>query len=385
MSNEINGILDRAVWRIATQREEFMRLRPAWDRLFASNDRHSPFLAWGWMDAWLRYLASEHELKIIYLDDEGGETLFILPLHRRAGRRHPGSGHVTLICGYGPECSDRLGCICLPELEGDAATLTAKAIFQFYDRKEVISLNFLEEEGGFPTRLARAVTSLGLPVAVRSDATLPTVELPGTWDVYLKQLSSNFRSQIRRSYRKITEGESVQLQRINPNQATSFAGDLIRLNRSRMRAKGDISTVESSAFREFLMTAVPYMADNNLAWMDSIVDGDVVLGAALNFVHGRNIFFYMGGFDAKAGKVRPGTALFAAVMQRGIDRNYQTFDFLRGAEAYKYRWGASDEHTYCVTIYPKGPRGKILPVFDSALLRCRELLKTLKDRILGTH
>jgi CelD/BcsL family acetyltransferase involved in cellulose biosynthesis len=166
---------------------------------------------------------------------------------------------------------------------------------------------------------------------------------------------------------------------LDPSEAGLFTRELIRLNRSRMRSKGETSSLEENAFRSFLCDAIPYMASGGLAWLDTIERNGEVLGSALNFVHGDSVYFYMGGFDDKAKKLRPGTALFALVIQRCIDGGYARYDFLRGSEAYKYRWNAIDRLTHRVTIYPHGPmRGHLTSIVDDLIIAMRKSVRYLR-------
>jgi CelD/BcsL family acetyltransferase involved in cellulose biosynthesis len=122
----------------------------------------------------------------------------------------------------------------------------------------------------------------------------------------------------------------------------------------RMKETGKISSLEDEAFRDFLKEAIQYMADFGLAWMDTIQTEDQVVAASLNFVSGQSIYYYMGGFDDQLRAVGPGNALFARAMQRGIDNHFRYYDFLRGDEPYKYRWGATDKVDTSLSIYSRG-------------------------------
>ena len=141
---------------------------------------------------------------------------------------------------------------------------------------------------------------------------------------------------------------------LESNEARSFTENLIRLNRNRMDSSGRTSSLEDETLRAFLMDAVPYMAEKNLAWMDVVENSNQILAGSLNFIHGKSIYYYMGGFSEEIVKKGPGNVLFARVMQRGIQNQYERFDFLRGDEAYKYRWGARDSLDQNLIIYPGG-------------------------------
>lgn len=287
-----------------------------------------------------------------------------------------------LVCSYGLECSDHLGCLCAPELEDQCAELTAKAIDRFCGRNDTISLGHLDSAGGFPSRVEAAMLSGGRFTKDRPDIACPAVDLSESWEVYLRQLSSNFRSQVRRSFKQVGGDGSPAFRSVDPSDAEAFARDLMRLNRNRIRGKGEVSSLENKAFSRFLKDVIPYMASHEIAWMDTIVQNRDVLGSALHFVHGDTVYFYMGGFDDKASKIRPGTALFALVMQRAIESGYTRFDFLRGAEAYKYRWGATDVFPRNVTIYPSGfLRGHLISTLDDVTVATRKSLKDIRNLV----
>jgi len=377
-------MIDTGTWHLATKRAEFLDLQSDWDRIFHENARHSPFLSWGWVDAWLRHIARVHELRIIYWRDAGGITQYILPLHRPRNRFGFGSGSTMLVCSYGLDSSDNLGCLCVPELEDQSSELTADAIDYFFDRSDSISLRFLDSTGSFPWRLQEAMQSSGRKIKIRPDSTCPTAVLPASWDEFLRQLSSNFRSQVRRSYKQVGGDGQPKFRFVDPTESESFATELIRLNRSRIRAKGRTSSLESDGFRNFLSEVIPYLASQGISWMDTIERDGEVLGAALNFVHGDTVYFYMGGFDDKASKIRPGTALFALVIQRGIERGHSRYDFLRGDELYKYRWSATDVMMHSVAIYPRGfLRAHLASAADDIYLTARKFLRYARRQIRG--
>ena len=65
-------MIESGSWHLATNQSEFLKLQSDWELLFQENPRHSPFLAWGWVNAWLRHIARPHELRITYLRDADG-------------------------------------------------------------------------------------------------------------------------------------------------------------------------------------------------------------------------------------------------------------------------------------------------------------------------
>jgi CelD/BcsL family acetyltransferase involved in cellulose biosynthesis len=369
-------------WQCVSSDSDLLELKSDWERLFQENSAHSPFLAWGWVCAWLRHIAGNHEPRILCWRDDGGELQFVLPLIIKIDGRRFRRNRIMLACGYGLECSDHLGCLRKPVHDSRLAEISAYALDRFFGSQGRIQLPFLNCVDEYPAKLGMVVRASGRKVRLKNDAVCPIVGLPNTWEGYLQLLSRNFRSQVNRSYRRIVNHENLSFRSIGVSHANSFTDELIRLNRSRMYEKGDVSSLENESFRHFMVEAVPYMALHGIAWMDAIVENGKSIGLALNFAHGNSVHFYMGGFDMAAKKLQPGTALFVLNIKRAIEREYREYDFLRGAEEYKYRWGAKDRVTQTIDIYPYGPiRGDLAWAIDGASFRIRTFLRRVHGSI----
>ena len=341
-------------WRIVTTESEFNRLRNEWERLYRQNPMHSPFLAWGWVSAWLKYLAGPHELRTIVWNDDEGLAQFIVPFIAVKKSGMFARRSIMLACGYGREASDYLGCLRLPRHDDRMADLVAHAINKFFGENMHVNLTSLDNRTGFVSNLEARMKGLGRLTRCQAQDVCVSVELPGGWDEYLLQLSTNHRSQVRRRYRNVEKDSGVRICSIDARGAKKFTEDLVRLNRQRISQLGRASSLEDDRIRDFLMEAIPYMAANNLAWMDTLEKDGNTIAVALNFVHGRTVFYYLGGFESSATRMSPGTVLFAHAIRRCIVGKYLVYDFLRGQEDYKYRWGAADSPMYKLDIYPRG-------------------------------
>jgi CelD/BcsL family acetyltransferase involved in cellulose biosynthesis len=348
-------------WRIVSTQSEFLHLQPDWEHLYSRNDQHSPFQAWGWVNAWLTHLAGSHELLIACHRDSDGQLDFILPLIRRSGGGI-GRPRVMLACGFGPDCSEKLGSLYAPEIKDKIGTMVAAAMSRFLRPNDIAYFAPLDERSQSVDNLVSAISAECRKASLRPDVVCPTLELPGNWEEFLQQLSSNFRSQVRRSLKNFAEGDDLVIRTIAAKDAERFTRELIRLNKTRMLVKGNVSSMEDSAFEAFLLDAIPYMALQDIAWMDAIEADSTIVGVALNFFHGRNIYYYSGGFEDRFSKSRPGTALFAVAIQRGIELGYTSFNFLRGSESYKYRWGARDVVDLGVVVLPADRLPRVLAV-----------------------
>jgi len=368
-------------WQVITGEAEFLALKDDWNSLFETNPRHRPFQAWDWVSAWLKHLAGPHVLYVMCWRNKSGELQFILPLIRATGNGRYPSPMLMSICGYGPECSDHTSCLRAPFLDAQIGEIVAESIGLFCGDERIV-LGNIDGIDDYPFKLSSILEATGRTFRQRCFEICPVVELGDSWDSFLQRFSSNFRSQTRRYYNRIAKHDTLSFERVDPSASKKFADDLIKLNRNRMGVKGKVSSLEDPAFRDFLMEAIPAMANSGLAWLDVVKDGSHVIGAALNLVHGDCVYYYMGGFDDSATKLRPGTALFACVIMRSIDESFTKYDFLRGTDSYKYRWGGVDQKTYQIDVYPKGLiNGRLACALDGCRNGARSLVRKVRMKI----
>ena len=65
----------------------------------------------------------------------------------------------------------------------------------------------------------------------------------------------------------------------------------------------------------------------------------------------RRTVYYLGGFEPRFARYSPGALVIGhAVEQAIVEDHAAELDFLRGAEAYKYAWGAVDEPVHRLVL-----------------------------------
>ncbi len=77
--------------------------------------------------------------------------------------------------------------------------------------------------------------------------------------------------------------------------------------------------------------------------------------------HGR-LSFYLSGLDTARDSASPGVLAIAGAIAHELRAGARVFDFLRGREPYKYRFGARDAACYTVRVErTREPRGVAPP------------------------
>jgi len=114
-------------------------------------------------------------------------------------------------------------------------------------------------------------------------------------------------------------------------------------------------------------------ADSNSLWLATLWHKKNPVAATAGFVdRQKGVFFdYIGGWDSEFSYLSPGKTMNAYSIRYAIENGFHTYDFLRGAEYYKYSsFGAIDRFNVNITIQRRS--------FKSALKKLRKPLGCLK-------
>jgi CelD/BcsL family acetyltransferase involved in cellulose biosynthesis len=121
---------------------------------------------------------------------------------------------------------------------------------------------------------------------------------------------------------------------------------LIGLHESRWRARGEPGVLADPAARSFLRAATAELLAAGMLRLHLLYLHDEPAAALLAIAGRRSVAYYIGGFDPAHGRLAPGTLLAGHAIEAAARAGAGEFDFLRGAEPYKYRWGAADRPTF---------------------------------------
>ncbi len=119
-------------------------------------------------------------------------------------------------------------------------------------------------------------------------------------------------------------------------------GALAELHAARWSARGEGGALASTTRRAFLADAVDHVAARDALVVAGVRFGGALAAIAIGFLDRDTVRYYLGGFDPRYELRSPGNLAIAALIDEAARRGATTFDFLRGDEAYKYRFGARD-------------------------------------------
>ena len=205
---------------------------------------------------------------------------------------------------------------------------------------DVALLRYLPPDGG----LGEALDAAGVRVGVRRPVPAPAIELPASFDDYLATLSSSRRQNLRRHLRRLDGGE-VELRSLErPEELAAALDRWQRFREAQWTAQEKEIDPEhlSGRFRAFVEDAVEGLlpAGQAMVW-EFLREGEVV-GVYVNFCDDRAYHWYLGGFAPEVASLGLGKIAIGHGIRTSIQAGRRRYDFGRGAEPYKYWYGAED-------------------------------------------
>jgi CelD/BcsL family acetyltransferase involved in cellulose biosynthesis len=328
---------------------ELINLKKEWNDLLGISASHVPFLRHEYITAWWQGLGGAEwphgELSVVTARAEDGRLIGIAPLFMTDNR----DGEPALMLLGSIEISDYLDVIARPEdLSAFMEALLKHLASEVTPAINLMDLyNLLENSPTLPA-LQVAAEKSGWSYQQEPLQHCPYIPLPGEWEKYICGIDKKQRHEIRRKMRRaeeyylpirwyITQNESIQDQDID-----GFL-DL-------MACDPDKAKFLTPAMRQQMHLIVKAAAQAGwlqLAFIE--VNGEKAAGY-LNFDYMNHIWVYNSGMDFRFSELSLGWVLLGHLLEWANEHQRQYFDFMRGDERYKYRFGAVDRRVMRVTM-----------------------------------
>lgn len=170
------------------------------------------------------------------------------------------------------------------------------------------------------------------------------LELPPTWDAYLGRLKGKQRHEVRRKLRRLKESGTISYQTFENKRALEEGLDLFLHFFRKSREDKDIFM--TSARESFFRSLTKAMAAEGLLRIGLLNLDSRPVAAILYFDYRDIVYLYNSGYDPEYRHLNVGLISKVMCIKESIQRGKKRFDFLKGAEAYKYRLGGKEIPLY---------------------------------------
>ncbi len=336
---------------ILQTRQEFAALANEWNTLLQSSASDMPFL--------------RHEFQLTWWDSLGGGEWAQGDLLLLTGRRKDGSlaGIAPFFVTPGPEgkpvilllgsheIADYLDLIAAPEdLPDFVRSLVAWLGGPLAPAWQSLDLyNLLETSPSLPL-LEAAARDCGWQFTSGRLQHCPAIPLPGDWETYLAGIDKKQRHEIRRKMRRAETAEPpARWYIVTDGSALEAEIDaFIDL----MAQDPDKAAFLTPPMREHMRKTARCAFDAGCLHLAFMAIGDEKVAGYLSFDYLNRLWVYNSGLDRRYNEYSPGWVLLGYLLQWANEAGRDEFDFMRGDEEYKYRFGAVDRFVMRLTLEP---------------------------------
>ena len=325
--------------RIETHFESggFSALKPEWNGLVRRSYHNNLFLTWEWQSTWWKHLGDGSLLLLGMRAEDDGRLVGIAPLFRD---RTDGGETVLYLIGC-RDVSDYLDLI----VEAGQEEAVYRALLDYLEAgaPEWDMLDFcnIPQQSQALVKLREMAEARGYHTLVEVEDVCPIIPLPDTWDDYLMTLDKKQRHEVRRKLRKADGEADTQFLIVGPEQdLRAEMESFIELHQLSAPEKDEFMDPTMQGFFFDVAKALQAQGWLQLAFVQ--MDGQKA-ASLLNFDYGDSILVYNSGYDpSQFSHLSPGIVVTARCIEHAISLGRSEFDFLRGDEVYKYRFGAQD-------------------------------------------
>lgn len=347
------------------------------------SNQKSIFLTWEWMYTWWKNyspkLPDEAELCIIVVagDDDFSKPLAILP----AFSIRLGGLLVLKLIGTEFESSDYLDVITRPSERQSIIPfiLSHPAVQPILRRTDLIQFDNLLDDSLLLSSARDIAAFLNRPYLSYRTSTCPYLSLPKSEEELLQGLSRNMRSKIRRVNNKIKKSADLSISLARDERSLNGAiGDLFRLHQLRFSDKQKKTKFAFEKRGAFHQNAARLFLKKGWLHFYTIRKNNEMIGALYCYNYKGTLMYMQGGFNPEYAKLNLGNYIIYRAIRDAIDQQLEIFDFMRGAEEYKFRW-TSDVRYLHRLIIARSVKGRIYLWRHRTI---RSLKAFLKNRIL---
>jgi CelD/BcsL family acetyltransferase involved in cellulose biosynthesis len=173
------------------------------------------------------------------------------------------------------------------------------------------------------------------------------IALPKTFEEYLAGLDGHDRHEFRRKRRRLSEAGEWKVRRAHD---VGWEDDLASFVEFHRQAPGDKSSFFTSERERFFRRLAADLMLLGLARLDVLELSGEVVAATFSYDFRDRFGLYNSSFRPDLARLAPGMVLVGSLIEEAIEAGKTEFDFLRGGEAYKMRFGPVARPVYQVMI-----------------------------------
>ena len=298
---------------------DLLALQPEWDALWRRTPGAIPFQSPRWLIPWWRRFGTGRPHVATLRRD--GQLAAVLPLYVFENRLLPiGAGLSDMLDALAPGPDETAALLAFALREAERRNISACDLIELPP-----SAQLLAAPAPWPAGIQPSVPCPVLPLA------------PGLPAVPARQLRK-----LRMSRHRADRTGPWHVSVADAATLPTFQGRLLALHQSRWTALNEPGVFADPNVVAFHRDSAPALLAAGLLRLSAVHIRGAVAAVIAALLAPGSIHFYLSGFDAAFAFESPGTLLLGAMLEEAAAEGRTEANFLRGAEPYKYAWGAAD-------------------------------------------
>jgi len=322
--------------------ESLEELKDLWNELLFSSEQNCIFLTHEWISSWWKCFSEDNSLEILIFKDEDGSLEGIAPFMIK---------NKTLSFIASQEVSDYCDVITHNERREEFYENLLSYLKTNYSDVEKIELMNIKTSSPTLSFLPSLAPELGYSSSYTEAEVVPLLELPSSYEGYIKGLSKKNRHELRRKLRRIEALEGVKITKItDTKELQSSLVTFIALHKEGSPSKEKFWGKKGMS--NFFQEIASRFSLRKWVELNFLFYEDRIMAALLNFSYADTIYFYNVAFNKDFAWYSPGLFLFNHCIKEAISEGKRKADFLRGREKYKYYFRAEDSKIFRLILTP---------------------------------
>jgi CelD/BcsL family acetyltransferase involved in cellulose biosynthesis len=207
-----------------------------------------------------------------------------------------------------------------------------------------LELGLLRPESTVLSKLVEAAENIGGAVSTRAEDVALELELPATWDEYLGMLNGKQRHEVKRKFRRLEEAGDFKLRIVE--DAKEIAAPMAAFFELFKKSSDHKAAFMTGQMISYFRTLASAMAESKKLKLYLLEFNGSTVAVSMCFDFKGSLYLYNSGFDPRFRSLSVGLLCKVLSIKDAIQSGRRSYDFLKGAETYKYRLGGREVPLY---------------------------------------
>ncbi len=308
----------------------FQDVREDWERIYRASDTRLLFSSPGWSQLWWEHFGRGMELHLGAVK-ENGSVIGIAPLRIKDGTlSFLGSDNVCDFLDF--------------PIESGKEDLFFDSLLTHFTSLNVGALDLapLLPDSNVKRFLEPQAQARRLAMSCSTNDVTVSMDLPGDLPLYLSSLSGKQRHELLRKERRLNEEGDINYHIVEESTRDEIDTFLSFFRESR-EDKNKFLTGEMEAF---FRAIIDMAAADKMLQLGILQLNGVKVAVTLCFIYQNDVYLYNSGYNPDYRPLSIGLISKYFCISKSIESGKRRFDFLKGAEKYKFHLGGMETQLF---------------------------------------